>query len=229
MIMATDADFSKLCVVVMTTEEYGVITTYTYERPQSEFPAFGVTPSELEAYTSEFPDDAILTEEALVTFEDLKLLGFISESAVLLLRGVARNEEQMQEMSLGRRVVHMHVERGQHDGVPTLRVELAHKPYEELADTKGVDFSKLCTVVIKVKDSDVVKTITYERPAALLESEGLTPLATSDGVLTAEAMVIFKDMKRRGIVPVSASLFNIGVARNETQAQAMITDPRIVL
>lgn len=73
-----------------------------------------------------------------------------------------------------------------------------------------MNYSILCTVVLKVSQHDREDTVVYERPQAV-----------DDGTLTTEALAIFNDMKSKGRLADDAELMAIGVARNKEQAEEM--------
>ncbi|MCT2225843.1 hypothetical protein [Microbacterium paraoxydans] len=91
-----------------------------------------------------------------------------------------------------------------------------------------VDYSTQCTVLITFLDGEREDRIVYERPSTQIPDG---PLSTFDRIrisqfptddeLTAEARMIFADMKRNDRIGKSASLSSIFIARTAAAALEM--------
>lgn len=93
---------------------------------------------------------------------------------------------------------------------------------------RGVDYSTECTVCVIVIEGGVENRIVYERPQVQLPNRPLTSAEraralqfANDDELTAEAMWIFDDMKRKGRVGETAELGGIFIARTAAAALEM--------
>lgn len=91
-----------------------------------------------------------------------------------------------------------------------------------------MDYSTECTVCVIVIEGGVENRIVYERPQVQLPNRPLTSAEraralqfANDDELTAEAMWIFDDMKRKGRVGETAELGGIFIARTAAAALEM--------